>query len=206
MICVASAGIRKMSRISVIAVALLILSSAIAWQNTRATNTAPLPVLYTLGGDFALPSTRGSNLQLAALRPDVVLLNFGYTSCPDVCPTALARMRDVIAAMPDAAVQPVFVTLDPARDTVDRLAPYVAAFDPRFIAATGSAAEIAAVAAQFHVYHATHVDEASATYSIDHSAQIYLVDALGRVRATFGESVTVPKMIATVRQLLTEAS
>jgi len=191
-----------MSRLSVIIVALLVLGSVVTWQTTRATPAAPLPVLYTLGGNFALPSTRGYVLDLAELQGAVVLLNFGYTSCPDICPTTLARMRDVLAGLPHDAVQPVFVTLDPARDTLARLAPYVAAFDPRFIAATGSESEIASIAARYHVYRAMHSDESGSGYSMDHSAQIYLLDAQGRVRATFGESTTVPRMIATVRQLL----
>jgi len=167
---------------------------------------APLPILYTLGGDFVLPSTLGRAVSLADFHGKVVLLNFGYTSCPDACPTALARIRDVLHALPDAAMQPVFVTLDPARDSLDRLAPYVAAFDSRFVGVTGSDAQIAEAAARYRVFSEKRVTNSAPDYSLDHSAQIYLLDGDGRVRATFGESVTVPNMIVTVRRLLAETS
>lgn len=195
-----------MSRISVFAVAVVILAAAAGWQSLRATPAAPLPVLYTLGGDFALPSTLGRAVSLADFHGKVVLLNFGYTSCPDVCPTALARIRDVLQALPSAALQPVFVTLDPTRDSLDRLAPYVAAFDPRFVGVTGSDAQIADTAARYRVFSEKRLTNSASGYSLDHSGQIYLLDGDGRVRATFGESVTVPDMIATVRRLLAETN
>jgi protein SCO1 len=193
-----------MNRASVLAVAVLILAGAVGWQSLRATAAAPLPVLYTLGGDFALPSTLGHPLSLADFHGDIVLLNFGYTSCPDICPTALARIRDVLNALPGAPLRPVFITLDPARDSLDRLAPYVAAFDSRFVAMTGTEAQIADAAARYRVYSEKQAAQSAHGYSIDHSGQIYLLDADGRVRATFGESVTVPAMVAAVRQLLVQ--
>lgn len=193
-----------MSRANAIAVAVLILAGVVAWQTLRATAAVPLPVLYSLGGDFALPSTLGRAVSLADFHGEVVLLNFGYTSCPDVCPTALARIRDVLKALPDAPLQPVFVTLDPERDTLDRLVPYVGAYDARFVAVTGSAAQISDAAVHYHVYSQKRVIDSSLGYSIDHSGQIYLLDGDGRVRATFGENVTVPAMVGAVRQLLAE--
>jgi protein SCO1/2 len=192
------------SRASAIVTAVLILAGVAGWQSLRATAAAPLPVLYNLGGDFTLPSTLGRAVSLADFHGEVVLLNFGYTSCPDVCPTALARIRDVLHALPEAPLQPVFVTLDPERDTLGRLAPYVGAFDARFVAVTGSAAEISDAAARYHVYSEKRMVDSPLGYSIDHSGQIYLLDGDGRVRATFGESVTVPAMVTTVRQLLAE--
>lgn len=193
-----------MSRISVLIVAVMVIAAAFGWQSVRATSVAPLPVLYTLGGDFALPSTLGRDVGLADFHGEVVLLNFGFTSCPDVCPVAMARMRDVLRALPGAPLRPVFVTLDPARDSVARLAPYVAAFDARFVGVTGSAAQIADAAARYRVYSEQRPADASGNYGIAHSGQIYLLDGDGRVRATFGESVTVAAMVATVRRLLAE--
>ena len=193
-----------MSRANAIVIAVLILVGAAGWQSLRATAAPPLPVLYNPGGDFELPSTLGRAVSLTDFHGDVVLLNFGYTSCPDVCPTALARIRDVLHALPDAPLQPVFVTLDPERDTLDLLAPYVGAYDARFVALTGSAAEISDAASHYHVYSEKRMVDSPLGYSIDHSAQIYLLDGDGRVRATFGESVTVPAMVTTVRQLLAE--
>lgn len=193
-----------MNRISVLAVAAMLLAGAIGWQSVRATSVMPLPLLYTLGGDFTLPSTLGREVSLADFHGEVVLLNFGFTNCSDVCPTAMARMRDVVHALPEEPLRGVFVTLDPAHDSIDRLAPFVAAFDAQFVGLTGTDAQINGTAARYRVYRKTGPADATGNYGIVHSGQIYLLDGDGRVRATFGESVTVEAMVATVRRLLAE--
>jgi protein SCO1/2 len=179
----------------------------LVWQVTHfAPSTRPLPLLYTLGGDFALPSTNGSTTRLLDFRGDLVLLNFGYTSCPEVCPTALARMRDVLSMLPEGRtrVHPVFVTLDPEVDTVDRLQPYLQFFDSAFIGLTGTPAQIAQTAADYNVFYEREPMNSLMGYSISHSSHIYLLDGQGRVRATFGEGVPVPQIANTVYQLLGE--
>jgi protein SCO1/2 len=191
-----------MTRAAVLSVAVLLVCAALGWQRFES-QTAPLPVLYTLGGDFTLPSTLNRTVTLAELRGHPVLLNFGYTSCPDVCPTVLARMRDVLQATPD--IQPVFVTLDPQRDTLERLAPYLAFFDARIIGLTGTDDQVAALAGRYHVYAERVALDSALDYAIAHSGQIYLLDGAGRVRATFGESVTVPAMVAVITRLREEA-
>lgn len=187
--------------------ATLIILSVSLWQLFRpAPAAADLPVLHTLGGDFTLDSTSGPDLSLSDLQGRPLLLNFGYTGCPDVCPTALARMRDTLleAGAGSADVQPVFVTLDPEVDTVDRIGPYVRFFDPGFIGMTGSPEAIAAAAEPFKVFYERTPSTSGDGYSISHSSHIYLIDRSGRVRATFGGGVPVPMMAAAVRQLLTE--
>lgn len=188
-----------------IAAVILIGSALISLQ--RHTATPPLPVLYTLGGDFELQSTAGGRLSLSQLEGEVVLLNFGYTGCPDVCPTALARMRDLLSLLgaEKQGVRPLFVTLDPEVDTLDRIGPYVRFFDPAFIGLTGKQDEIARAAASFKVYYERTPLESSAGYAISHSSHIYLIDAVGQVRATFGEGVAVPAMAATVSRLIQES-
>lgn len=186
--------------------ACLLIGSVLGWQVWRTSRAVdPLPVLYTLGGDFTLDSTLGEPLSLSSLQGGLVLLNFGYTACPDVCPTALARMRDVLEGIgvPER-VQPVFVTLDPERDSVDRIAPYLQFFNPRFIGFTGTEAEIAAAAGHYKVFYQREPSESADGYSISHSSHIYLLDGAGRVRATFGEGVPVPDIVATVDRLLSE--
>ncbi len=189
-------------------VGLSLLAAAAGWQTlAMITRPEPLPVLDTLGGDFTLDSTLGEGTRLSDFQGEVVLLNFGYTQCPDVCPTALSRMRDVIRGLPDerTAVRPVFVTLDPDRDSLDRIRDYVAFFDASFIGMTGSAEAIANATAPFKVYYQKEPQGPELGYSIAHSSHIYVIDPAGRVRTTFGPSVRVPDMISTVHQLQKEA-
>lgn len=164
---------------------------------------APLPVLHTLGGEFALQSTLGRNVTLSEFRGSVVVLNFGFTACPDVCPTALARMRDALdlAGPGPRAVVPLFVTLDPQVDTVERLMPYVRHFHPQLIGLTGLPEEVAAAAAPFKVYYRRDQQNAAGTYSISHSSHLYLIDSSGRVRATFGEGIPVERVAEAIRRL-----
>jgi protein SCO1/2 len=190
-------------------IALLILAPVLFWQLVQPRNTLePLPLLYTLSGDFTLDSTLGNRLTLSDLRGQLVLLNFGYTGCPDVCPTALARMRDALNMLEDGKnrVQPLFVTLDPELDTVDRIRPYVQFFDPGFIGLSGTPIEIAEAAAGYKVYFEKQIEAGtnplSSGYSISHSSHIYLLDGSGQVRATFGEGVPVETIAGAMQQLL----
>ena len=188
-------------------VGILVLAPFVAWQFVRGADAAvPLPVLYTLGGEFELDSTRGGRVALSDFRGSLVLLNFGYTGCPDVCPTALARMRDALklAGTDDRPVVPLFVTLDPAADTAARLGPYVAYFHPDLIGLTGNDEEIAAAAAAFKVFYERASDGPGGAYQISHSSHLYLIDAAGRVRGTFGESVPVEEVATAIRRLRLE--
>jgi protein SCO1/2 len=145
---------------------------------------------------------------LADFRGRVVLLNFGFTTCPDVCPTVLSRMRQVLEDLgPEAAaVAPLFVTIDPERDTPERLAPYLAHFSPAFVGLSGSEAEVRAASAPFKAFYERTPMPAPMEYGFAHSDQIYLLDREGRVRATFGNALRVPEMTATVRRLLLESN
>ncbi|HUO93451.1 MAG TPA: SCO family protein [Rhizomicrobium sp.] len=143
-----------------------------------------------IGGPFALTDQNGHPFTDRNLRGRWVLLYFGYTYCPDVCPTTLALMEAALTKLgPDAArVVPVFVTIDPARDTPAVMKTYVAQFGPRFIGLTGSPAAIAAIAHSYRVYYARHPLKGGG-YSMDHSSVIYLLDPEGRfVKAYDDES------------------
>jgi len=202
--------------------AILLLTPFAVWQFYRQQPAEPpLPILYTLGGDFTLDSTLGTPLSLSDLEGRIVLLNFGYTGCPDVCPTALSRMRDAVSLLEHelegekSRIQPVFVTLDPDVDSIDRIEPYVHFFHPTFIGLTGSPSAITAAAAPFKVFYekvfpemdfdetGTQVDSTGG-YTISHSSHIYLLDTAGRVRATFGQGVPVPDIARAMDQLLRE--
>jgi protein SCO1 len=163
----------------------------------------PLPVLDTLGGDFTLPSTLGHELSLQDHRGRLVLLNFGFAQCPDVCPAVLARMRALLLDLEALGIEPLplFVTIDPERDTIDTLAGYVAHFHPALVGLTGSPTQLADVAAQYRVYVQREALASEADYGFAHSSHIYLLDTRGRVRAMFGASHTLERMVAEVRSV-----
>lgn len=158
----------------------------------------------TVGGPFTLSDQAGKRRSLAGFRGKVVLLYFGYISCPDVCPTDLAAMAQLMARMgADAAqVQPIFVTLDPARDTTAVMRAYVAGFDERFVALRGTEVETRRVATRYKTYYEKVHPPGSSTYFIDHTAYIYLLDRQGRYVAFFPPGTTPERMEVMVREAL----
>ena len=134
------------------------------------------------GKSLELQDTTGRLRHLDDFRGKAVVLFFGFTHCPDVCPTTLADLAGVMKTLgPDAdRVQVLFVTVDPERDTPEALAKYVGAFDPRFIALRGDVAATQRVAKEFKIYFEKRKQGES--YTIDHSAQSYVIDPQGRLR------------------------
>lgn len=135
-----------------------------------------------LGGDFALTDQQGKKRALSDFKGKAVALFFGYTHCPDVCPTTMAEYAAARKALggDGAAVQVLFVTVDPERDTPAVLARYVPHFDPGFLGLTGTPAEVRAVTERFKVV--AQKQGAGADYTVDHSAGSYLFDREGRLR------------------------
>lgn len=188
--------------------AMILLASIVLLQFAKPwiTPVAPLPVIDSLGGKFTLPSTLGHDTALADFRGRLVLLNFGFASCPDVCPTVLARMRaalDGLGAHADE-VQPLFVTIDPERDSLEILGPYVRHFHPAMIALRGTEEQTRAVASLFKVYFEREILPPPLDYGYAHSDQIYLIDRIGRVRATFASNASTATMLDTITLLLDE--
>lgn len=172
------------------------------WQ-ARQRALEQLPVNPRMGGDFILPATRGGELDTRTLRGKVVLLNFGFTSCPDVCPLVLARLRQVVKSLGSDAqgVQVVFVSFDPARDTLPGLKSYVEHFHPGFVAATGTEAQIATVAARYGVVYLREDSGSAAGYGFAHSDYIYLIDSAGHVRKLYDNQARSDEIAADVRLL-----
>lgn len=164
-----------------------------------------LPINTKLGGDFELMSSQGARQKLSEYQGKVVLLNFGYTSCPDICPVVLNRMAKVMNELSDARknVVPIFITFDPKRDTVDRLLQYLNHFGKEFVGFTGKATELQAVARQYGVV-AIEQKSGSAAVLYTHSDYIYLLDQKGRVRALFNKEDTIGKMTGDIKGLLNE--
>ncbi len=138
----------------------------------------------TIGGPFSLIDQDGMRRSEQDFRGRFMLVFFGYTYCPDVCPTSLAVIAATLERLgPDAdRLTPVMISVDPARDTPEILKSYLAAFSPRFVGLTGTEAEIAAAAKAFRVYYNPTPNEAG---TLDHSSVIYLMDADGGFVANY---------------------
>ncbi len=158
-----------------------------------------------IGGPFALTDQRGARVTDADFRGRAMLVYFGYSFCPDICPTDLAAMAAAIDALGPrgAEVQPLFITIDPERDTVERLAEYAPLFHPRLIALTGTPEEIRTAAAQYRVYY-----EKAGTgpdYLMNHSGIIYLMDPQGRFVTHFAQGTPTDEIAATIGRHLAAA-
>ena len=138
-----------------------------------------------LGGDFTLDRADGGRYALHESHAEAVVLLFGYTSCPDVCPTGLSRIARALRDLGDDAsrVDALFVTLDPTRDTPARLREYTRYFHPAIIGLTGDTDRLDRVARLFNVRYAFVGKDTSEHYSMDHTANVYLVDPRGSVSA-----------------------
>jgi protein SCO1/2 len=157
------------------------------------------------GRDFKLPDADGQLRQLSDFRGRVVLLFFGFTQCPDVCPTALTRALEAMKLLgADAQRVPVvFVTVDPERDTPVVLREYMRAFHPSFIGLHGDEAQIAAAAKEFKVFYAKVPTPGS--YAIDHTAITYAFDPTGRLRLAIRHAQSAESMAHDLRILLDAA-
>jgi protein SCO1/2 len=137
--------------------------------------------------DFTLVGPHNQPVKLSDFRGKATVLYFGYTYCPDVCPTTLAELAQGLKRMGRRAdrVQVVMVTVDPERDTPEALAQYMANFDPRFIGLSGTAEQIAAAATPLGIYYERHEGTAASGYLVDHTATVAVIDQDGYLRLVF---------------------
>ncbi len=160
------------------------------------------------GADFArefeLTSHHGESVGLTDFKGKVVVLFFGFMHCPDVCPTTLSDLNAIMERLGlDAKhVQVVFVTVDPERDTVEKLGAYMEAFNSSFLGLSGSVAEISAVTQEFKVIHQKNEGSTPNNYSVDHSAGTYVFDQAGRVRLFVAYGADPDKLMSDILQLL----
>jgi protein SCO1/2 len=180
-------------------VALLLLgTSAFLWLSDEAGGPA-------VGGPFTLVDGNGHTVTDRDFRGKYLLVYFGYTYCPDVCPTTLTAVADALDRLGKKAdqVDPVFITVDPRRDTPAVIKQYTAAFSPRLLGLTGSQAEIAAVAKAYHVYYAEHrTGPGPDDYSMDHSSILYLMAPDGRFIAPIRTDETGAEIAADLGKLM----
>jgi protein SCO1/2 len=158
---------------------------------------------HAVGGPFTLADPSGARRALADFRGKVVLLYFGYAQCPDVCPTDLAKIAGALRLLgPDAdAVQPLFVTLDPQRDTPQVLREYAAAFHPRLVPLRGSEDDTRRVATAYKVFY-EKAPQPSGGYLVDHMAFTFLIDREGRYVAFFPAGTPADRMVVMIREAL----
>lgn len=171
------------------------------------------PTVLNIGGDFTLTNQDGMPFKLSSLRGNVVLIFFGYTSCPDVCPTTMSKLASVYRELgADAArVKTVYISVDTERDTPPVLKEYLTNFKSvAAIGLTGTVPEISKVAAMYGArYEITPMpgtDAAHSTYSVAHTTSIYALDAAGRTRLIFPYEASVADMSKGIRGLLQETT
>lgn len=159
-----------------------------------------------VGGPFALTDQAGRDRTDREFRGKLMLVYFGFTYCPDVCPTdlqAIALALDKLGADGDQ-VQPIFITVDPERDTAAHLAEYVPLFHPRLIGLTGSDDAIRKVADAYKVYYARVPLKDAGDYTVDHTAYIYLMDRDGNYLGFFPPGTSADRMVEIIRPRLAE--
>jgi protein SCO1/2 len=158
-----------------------------------------------IGGPFSLIDQDGKRRSDADFRGKLMLVDFGYTNCPDICPLGLALMTDALERLgPDAGkVQPIFITVDPARDTAPAIKDYVAHFSDRIVGLTGGKEEIATAAKAYRVYYKVHGDPATdPNYPVDHSGFIYLMDRNGKFVTHFTHETPPDRVAEAIRKAL----
>jgi len=169
----------------------------------RESGEGPLLASSIKGGPFNLVDQTGSPVTEAALKGHPSAMFFGYTFCPDICPTTLYDMTELMGELgPDAdKLKVYFVTVDPERDTQAVMAEYLSAFDPRFTGLTGSREEIDRIIAAYRVY-ARKVERDEGPYLMDHTATVYLLDGEGALTGTLDYHEATETAVAKLRRLI----
>lgn len=162
---------------------------------------------YPPAPDFELARADGSSFRLSEMRDDIVLLFFGYTSCPDVCPTTLAELNQALEKLDEDEankVQVIFVTVDPDRDTPERTQEYVNHFNPNFVGLSGSETELNIVWDEYGVFREIVDGPSAAGYLVNHTARVTLIDGNGNLRISFGFDMPVEDIVYDLKLILKE--
>ena len=171
---------------------------------------APFKSIDITGADYAqaleMLDADGKRRTLAEFKGKIVVLFFGFTQCPDVCPTTMAELATVKAQLgaDGARVVPIFVTVDPERDTPEVIKAYAGSFGPDFVALRGTPEETKAVAKAFKIFYAKVPGKTETSYTIDHTARSYVYDTRGRLRLATRHGAGADALASDLRQLLNE--
>lgn len=163
--------------------------------------------IITLGGDFTLESSKGE-VSLSDFNGKVVALYIGYASCPDVCPTALAVITQAFKSLTETEktkVAGIFISVDPERDSPEKLDSYVKFFSPMITGITGDQASIDKVVTQYGAfYRRVELKDSAMIYAVDHSSRIYLIDTSGKLQKTLIHNSSPVELLKEIRTLLNE--
>ncbi|WP_445679851.1 SCO family protein [Radicibacter daui] len=204
----------RTSRLIIIAVVLVLAVALCAlilnWQLGGRIASGNGPSIATtggIGGDFSLTDQNGKPVTQKDYAGSFELIYFGYTFCPDVCPTELLTIAQTLDSLPKAtadSIQPVFITIDPERDTQKVMADYVPLFYPRLVGLTGTTDQIAAVAREFRVYYnkVPAKDGDASAYLMDHSSFIYVMGKQGEFLDVIPYGTTKEDMAVKIEQLI----
>jgi protein SCO1 len=189
----------------IFAVALLLALSACTGKPAPF-NAIDITGVQGYGTDFRLIDHTGKSRSLTEFRGKVVAIFFGFTHCPDVCPTTLADMRTVMSQLgPDAdKLQVLFVSVDPKRDTTEVLSRYVPSFHPSFLGLTGSPEAVSKVARDFKIFVREQPGKTPETYTVDHTAGMLVFDPAGRLRLFVNYGLAPDKMTPDFKRLMKE--
>ncbi|MFD2230464.1 SCO family protein [Alkalimarinus sediminis] len=168
--------------------------------SNQETDPSRMKADFLRGGNFVM-SSGGSKFELADLKGKVVLLYFGFTSCPDVCPTGLSVIKSAMTKLGERAndIQVLFISLDPGRDDESRLKAYLPFFDERIVGLSGTSGELAAATKLYGVYYKkVKSDSSSFGYTIDHSANYFVIDSEGQLVYVLDHSVDSDKLAETI--------
>lgn len=165
---------------------------------------AELPVL-PIGGDFTLTDHNGQPFSLGSLKGKVILIFFGYTMCPDACPTTLSKLSSAYARLNEAdraRIKAVYITVDPARDTPAVMKNHLTYFGIDAVGLTGSEEDAAKVAARFGAHFEKSTETTAAGYLMSHTVSVFGLDAQGRTRLLIGYDASVDQVVKDIRALL----
>jgi protein SCO1/2 len=160
-------------------VAVLVAVALVGFVAFMLTSPSERPRAALIGGAFALEDGAGKTVSDQTLKGRPFLVYFGYTHCPDVCPTELARISDILSKMGDKAIPTLFITVDPERDTPKVMQDYVSSFNPAVIGLSGSSQAVEATEKTFRVFARKGQKQPDGDYSMDHSSIVYLMDKTG---------------------------
>ena len=187
------------------AFSLIVLFAAGTWVGSSFLPKAGDPALQNLGGDFTLSSVDGP-VKLSDYKGKVVAIYFGFLSCPDICPTTLSTLSSAIRSLPaeqQANIQPLFISVDPERDGLDRLAEYTAFFLPNMLGLSGDLSTLETLVRQYGAYfrHIPLVDSAL-EYTVDHSSRIYVINKQSQLVTTLPHGTRVDDIAASLASYL----
>jgi protein SCO1/2 len=191
-------GLGSFLLIGAVAAAVLLFSKPASFLGTA--YAEPYPV----APEIELTRADGSSFRLSETRGEIVMLFFGYTSCPDVCPTTMAELNQALEKLgaPADRVKVLFVTVDPERDTPERVQEYVDHFNPDFIGLSGSESDLAQVWGQYGVFREIVEGTSAAGYMVNHTARVTVIDQRGNLRVSFPFDTPVENIVHDLKLLL----